>query len=116
MRPLDGVRVLDLSRAIAGPFAGRLLSDLGADVVKIEPPEGDMMRSRMPLRAGASTSFGQLNAGKRSIVLDMKTAPAAAAVRRLAQGADVVGAARLRRLRPPRGRRQLRRSRLRRGG
>jgi crotonobetainyl-CoA:carnitine CoA-transferase CaiB-like acyl-CoA transferase len=87
---LERVRVLDFTTTIAGPHCTRLLADLGAEVVKIEAPEGDMMRTRPPLRNGASTSFGQLNAGKKSIVLDLKTPPAVEAVRRLAATADVV--------------------------
>jgi crotonobetainyl-CoA:carnitine CoA-transferase CaiB-like acyl-CoA transferase len=87
---LDGLRVLDFTTTIAGPHCTRLLADLGAEVIKIEPPEGDMMRTRPPLRAGASTSFGQLNAGKKSVVLDLKTPRAVAAVRRLAARVDVV--------------------------
>jgi len=87
---LEGLRVLDFTTTIAGPYCTRLLADLGAEIVKIEPPEGDMMRTRPPLRAGASTSFGQLNAGKKSVVLDLKSPPAAAAARRLAATADVV--------------------------
>jgi CoA:oxalate CoA-transferase len=89
-RPLSGLFVLDFSTTIAGPHCARLLADLGADVVKIEAPEGDMMRSRMPLREGASTSYGQLNAGKRSIVLDLKRPASVDAVRRLASRADVL--------------------------
>jgi CoA:oxalate CoA-transferase len=86
----SGIRVIDFTSTIAGPHCARLLADLGADVIKIEPPEGDMMRSRPPLRDGASTLFGQLNAGKRSIVLDLKLPEAAAQARHLATGADVV--------------------------
>lgn len=86
----SGIRVLDFTSTIAGPHCARLLADLGADVIKIEPPEGDMMRSRPPLRAGASTAFGQLNAGKRSIVLDLKRPDAVAAAKRLGGEADVV--------------------------
>jgi crotonobetainyl-CoA:carnitine CoA-transferase CaiB-like acyl-CoA transferase len=87
---LTGVRVLDFTTTIAGPHCTRLLADLGADVVKIEAPEGDMMRSRLPIRDGASTSFGQLNAGKKSLVLDLKRPEAVAVVHRLVTSADVV--------------------------
>jgi CoA:oxalate CoA-transferase len=89
-RALSGLSVLDFTTTIAGPHCTRLLADLGAEVVKIEAPEGDMMRSRMPLRNGASTSFGQLNAGKKSVVFDLKHANAVKAVHRLADRADVV--------------------------
>ena len=87
---LDGVRVIDFTTTIAGPHCGRLLADLGAEVIKIEAPEGDMMRTRPPLRGGASTSFGQLNAGKKSVVLDLKPPAGAEAARRLVATADVV--------------------------
>jgi crotonobetainyl-CoA:carnitine CoA-transferase CaiB-like acyl-CoA transferase len=84
------LRVLDFTTTIAGPHCTRLLADLGAEVVKIEAPEGDMMRTRPPLRDGASTSFGQLNAGKKSLVLDLKSPLAIAAVGRLVATADIV--------------------------
>lgn len=87
---LDGVRVLDFTTTIAGPHCTRLLADLGAEVIKIEAPEGDMMRSRLPIRNGASTSFGQLNTGKKSLVLDLKQPAAVGVVRRLVNTADVV--------------------------
>ena len=87
---LSGLRVLDFTTTIAGPHCTRLLADLGAEVIKIEAPDGDMMRTRPPLRNGASTSFGQLNAGKKSIALDLKSADAVAAVRRLVATADVL--------------------------
>ena len=87
---LDRLRVLDFTTTIAGPHCTRLLADLGAEVVKIESPEGDMMRTRPPLRSGASTSFGQLNAGKKSVSLDLKSPRAVEAVRRLVATADVV--------------------------
>jgi len=87
---LGRVRVLDFTTTIAGPHCTRLLADLGAEVIKIEAPEGDMMRTRPPLRNGASTSFGQLNAGKKSIALDLKTPQAVEAVRRLVATSDVV--------------------------
>jgi crotonobetainyl-CoA:carnitine CoA-transferase CaiB-like acyl-CoA transferase len=90
MRAFSGLKVLDFTTTIAGPHCGRLLADLGADVVKIETAEGDLMRSRPPLRNGASTAYGQLNAGKRSVVLDLKRPEAVAAARRLISGADIV--------------------------
>ena len=88
-KALAGLKVIDLTTTIAGPHCTRLLADLGADVVKIEGPEGDMMRTRPPLRSQASTSFGQLNAGKKSVVLDLKNPVAVKAVRALAAKADV---------------------------
>jgi len=89
-KPYAGLRVVDFSTTIAGPHCTRLLADLGADVVKIEAADGDMMRSRPPQRAGASSAFGQLNAGKRSVVLDLKSPGGVAAARRLAAHADVL--------------------------
>jgi len=85
-----GLRVLDFSTTIAGPHCTRLLADLGAEVIKVESPEGDMMRTRPPLRNGASTHFGQLNAGKKSVVLDLKMPAAVAAIRTLAAKADIL--------------------------
>ena len=90
MSAFDRLRVLDFTTTIAGPHCTRLLADLGAEVIKIEAPEGDMMRTRPPLRNGASTSFGQLNAGKKSIVLDLKRPEAIEIVKRLAATADAV--------------------------
>ena len=69
---LQGVRVLDLTTTIAGPNCTRLLADLGAEVTKVESQEGDLMRSRPPIREGASSYFGALNAGKRSLVVGSK--------------------------------------------
>ena len=89
-RPLTGVRVLDFSTTIAGPHCARLLADMGADVIKIESPDGDLMRSRPVMRGNASTMFGQLNAGKRSIVLDLKKPEAVAAVKKLVKVVDIV--------------------------
>ena len=87
---LHDLRVLDLTTTIAGPHCTRLLADLGARVVKIESPEGDLMRTRPPLREGVSSYFGQLNAGKRSVVLDLKQPAAVDIVRRLARASDVL--------------------------
>jgi CoA:oxalate CoA-transferase len=88
--PLEGIRVLDFSIMLAGPYCARLLADVGADVIKIEPPEGDDMRLRTPLRDGHSTYFGQLNAGKRSLALDLKSPEAIKLVHRLVAETDVV--------------------------
>jgi crotonobetainyl-CoA:carnitine CoA-transferase CaiB-like acyl-CoA transferase len=85
-----GLRVLDFTTTIAGPHCTRLLADLGADVIKVEAPDGDMMRTRPPLRKGASTMFGQLNAGKRSVVADLKDRETVAAIKRLACEVDVL--------------------------
>src|SRR5436305_4217701 len=87
---LERIRVLDFTTTSAGPHCTRLLADLSAEVIKLEAPEGDMMRSRPPLRNGASTSFGQLNTGKKSVVLDLKRPEAVEAVKRLVATADVV--------------------------
>ncbi|MGE0420952.1 MAG: CaiB/BaiF CoA transferase family protein [Reyranellaceae bacterium] len=87
---LAGIRVLDFTTTIAGPHCTRLLADLGADVIKIESPEGDMMRTRPPLRNGASGVFAYLNAGKRSVVLDLKKKSVIAAVKRMVAGADIL--------------------------
>jgi crotonobetainyl-CoA:carnitine CoA-transferase CaiB-like acyl-CoA transferase len=84
------LRVVDFTTTIAGPHCTRLLADLGAEVIKVEAPEGDMMRSRMPLRDGASTSFGQLNTGKKSVVIDLKRPDGVALARRLIETADVL--------------------------
>ena len=88
--PLAGISVLDFSIMLAGPYCARLLADVGADVIKIEPPEGDDMRLRTPLRDGNSAYFGQLNAGKRSLALDLKSAEAIKLVHQLVAEADIV--------------------------
>ena len=82
--PLSGVRVLELSQIMAGPTCGLMLSDMGAEVIKIETDGGETMRTRPPLRKGCSTVFGQLNVGKKSVVLDLKSEEGKEAVRRLA--------------------------------
>lgn len=87
---LKGLRVIDFTAMMAGPCCARWLADLGADVIKVEPLEGDHMRSRPPLRQGHSSYFGHLNAGKRSIALDLKSERGRAIARRLCEGADVV--------------------------
>jgi crotonobetainyl-CoA:carnitine CoA-transferase CaiB-like acyl-CoA transferase len=84
--PLDGVRVIDLTSVIMGPFATRILADMGADVIKIEPPEGDMMRG-----GGSRVSGPMLNLyrNKRSVVLDLKRDEARRALEALIATADV---------------------------
>ena len=89
-RPLAGIKVLDLATTIAGPYCARLLADAGAEVIKIETAEGELMRHRPPYRNGASSSYGQLNAGKRSLVLDLKRPEAVAIVKQLVARADVL--------------------------
>ena len=88
--PLEGVRVLDLSRVVAGPFAGRMLRDLGADVVKLEPPEGDLTRAWGEVRHGRSGFYAQQNSGKRNICVDLLVDGGPALVADLAAVADVV--------------------------
>jgi crotonobetainyl-CoA:carnitine CoA-transferase CaiB-like acyl-CoA transferase len=85
-----GLRVLDFSTTIAGPHCARMLADMGAEVIKIETSEGETMRTRPPLRNGCSTVFGQLNVGKKSLVLDLKSTEGAEVIRRLVAGADIL--------------------------
>jgi len=87
---LAGIRVLDFSAMIAGPYCTRLLADSGAEVIKLEPPEGDYMRGREPVKAGMGLYFAVVNAGKRSVALDLKNPRAAALVHELAAASDVV--------------------------
>lgn len=89
-RPLDGLRVLDLSRALSGPFAGRILADLGADVVKVELPGADIAQTYGKVVRGRSGLYSQLNAGKRSITLDLRQPGDAARLLDLAAACDVV--------------------------
>ena len=93
--PLDGLRVVELARILAGPWAGQTLADLGADVIKVEAPEGDDTRRWGPpflTRDGETTAayFHATNRGKQSVVADFATAEGQALVRRLVAGADVV--------------------------
>lgn len=89
-RILDGVRVLDFTAVVAGPYCTRLMADLGADVLKIEPLDGELMRHTPPLRDGVSALFAQLNAGKRSLALDLKQPAAIELVHGLLARYDVV--------------------------
>jgi crotonobetainyl-CoA:carnitine CoA-transferase CaiB-like acyl-CoA transferase len=89
-RALDGLRVLDVTQVMAGPFCAMLLADLGADLIKVEPPAGDSTR-QMPGAVGTdSPSFNALNRGKRSIVLDLKTGAGREAFIRLAHSTDIL--------------------------
>lgn len=88
--PLHGVRVLEFCTVAAGPFCGMLLGDMGADVVKIEPPAGDSMRAWPPVTDGYSENFASLNRNKRSVVLDLKSEEGNGAARALLATADVV--------------------------
>ena len=88
--PLENLRVLDFSRVLAGPFAGRMLSDLGADVVKIEPPEGDNTRLWGRTIAGIGGYYSIVNAGKRCISIDMRAQGAQSLVFELARKADIL--------------------------
>ncbi|MGB1538348.1 MAG: CaiB/BaiF CoA transferase family protein [Pseudomonadales bacterium] len=88
--PLKGIKVLDLSRVLAGPFAGRMLSDLGADVVKLEPPEGDVTRLWGKKVGGISGYYNQQNAGKRNMSIDLRKQPGVDLVKTLVQKADVL--------------------------
>ena len=90
MKPLSGLKVLDLSRVLAGPLCTMILADLGAEVVKVEPPWGDETRGwGPPFVEGESAYFLAVNRGKRSVALDLKRPEGQEAVRRLAQKAEV---------------------------
>jgi crotonobetainyl-CoA:carnitine CoA-transferase CaiB-like acyl-CoA transferase len=94
MLPLAGVKVVEFCQVLAGPYCGVLLADLGAEVVKVEPPEGDMMRQWPPITEGPrgaySENFASINRNKRSAVLDLKNPEHLAAARKLVLSADVL--------------------------
>ena len=85
MTALEGLRVLELTQVMAGPFCGQVLADMGADVVKIEPPEGDSTRESL-----GTAAFLAVNRNKRSLALDLKASAHQAVLQRLARDADVV--------------------------
>jgi crotonobetainyl-CoA:carnitine CoA-transferase CaiB-like acyl-CoA transferase len=87
---LAGLRVIDFSSMIAGPYCTRMMADLGADVIKIEAPGGDHMRKLRPRSKGSSRFFGQLNVGKRSVTLDLSADDGRTTALALIERADVV--------------------------
>lgn len=87
---LHGVRVVDLSRVLAGPFAAQILGEMGADVIKVEPPEGDMARGIGPHIGGRSLYFSSLNTNKRGVVLDLRDPIGRRALESLLATADIV--------------------------
>src|SRR5215211_5467036 len=89
-KPLAGIRVIELANFIAGPFCGTMLADMGADVIKVEPPKGDMARAMPPQIDGESPSFAALNRNKRSLVLDLKQPEAREILLKLAARSDVL--------------------------
>ena len=94
MLPLAGVKVVEFCQVLSGPYCGMLLADLGAEVIKVEPPEGDMMRQWPPITEGANGSFSEnfasINRNKRSVALDLKNPEHKAAARKLVLSADVL--------------------------
>ncbi len=90
MLPLSGVKVIEFCQVAAGPFCGMLLADMGADVIKVEPLEGDMLRQWPPISNGFSENFASLNRNKRSVALDLKSPEGRDAARRLILSADGV--------------------------
>jgi crotonobetainyl-CoA:carnitine CoA-transferase CaiB-like acyl-CoA transferase len=87
---LQGVRVIEFCHVAAGPFCGMLFADMGADVIKVESPDGDSMRQWPPLRNGFSENFASVNRNKRSVVLDLKSEAGKSAARALIRSADIV--------------------------
>jgi hypothetical protein len=88
--PLEGIRVVDFSRVLAGPHCAKTLLDLGADVVKIEPPSGDLSRKAFPGKGEISGCYAQQNAGKRNLSIDLNVEGARDVVAKLCNHADVI--------------------------
>ena len=86
--PLQGIRVLEFGSFVAGPWAGQLLADMGADVVKVEPPSGDPWRHASPFAPNESRVFTALNRGVRSICLDLKQESGQSVLKRLIEASD----------------------------
>ena len=89
-RPLERIRVLDFTRVLSGPHCTRMLSDLGADVIKVEPPEGDLTRFAFPRVGSMSTYFAQQNIGKKNISMDLKKPEAVELIKKLVVECDVL--------------------------
>ena len=89
-RALEGVRVLDVTQFMAGPFCSTMLADLGADVIKIEPPSGDSTRQMVGASGSESPSFNAVNRGKRSVVVNLKLPDGQQLFKRLAQSSDIL--------------------------
>jgi crotonobetainyl-CoA:carnitine CoA-transferase CaiB-like acyl-CoA transferase len=88
---LEGIRVIDISRVLAGPYCAQMLADFGAEVIKVESPEGDENRTWPPVMpSGQSCNFASVNRGKRSITLNLKAPAARAVIHRLVERADVL--------------------------
>ena len=88
--PLSDLLVLDLTRALAGPIAGRLLSDLGATVIKVEPPDGDLTRTTVPRQDSMAVYFVQANVGKRCVSIDLGKPEGRDLALHMAERADIV--------------------------
>jgi crotonobetainyl-CoA:carnitine CoA-transferase CaiB-like acyl-CoA transferase len=89
-RALDGIRVLDITQFMAGPFCSTMLADLGADVIKIEPPSGDSTRQMVGAAGTESPSFNAVNRGKRSVVVNLKTVDGQQLLKRLTHSSDIL--------------------------
>src|SRR6266513_3234823 len=87
---LEGLKVIELGQLIAGPFAGKFFAEFGAEVIKIEPPEGDPLRNWRKVHQGTSLWWHVQNRNKKSVTVNLRTAEGQGIVRRLAKDADVV--------------------------
>jgi crotonobetainyl-CoA:carnitine CoA-transferase CaiB-like acyl-CoA transferase len=89
-RALEGLRVLDVTQFMAGPYCSTILADLGADVIKIEPPSGDSTRQMVGASGSESPSFNAVNRGKRSLVVNLKTLDGQELFKRLVRSSDIL--------------------------